>query len=257
MTRDEQFSLFYDEYRRDGFSHNPRVDLTEALKNGDSEALEAIDWDEYCLKGIGTMSEDPLTQARFLVVVAGTMGGVYAIEAGIDSDVSLSLADYYIQQCQRYYTVEELTQLTKNTLIHFSKMIERQRKLPKSGMIHRAVEYINRRIFFPIRANEIADALGISLSYLSKRFKEELGMTVKEYIQKEKIREAKNFIQYTDMTMTEIAHRLGFADSSHFTRVFKCYEECTPKEYKNKLIRQKKTGISGQMGAVVAAPFFA
>ena len=49
---------------------------------------------------------------------------------------------------------------------------------------------------------------------------------------KEKIEEAKRFLQYTNKPITAISAYLGFSSQSHFSRAFKKYTKMLPNEYR-------------------------
>ena len=75
----------------------------------------------------------------------------------------------------------------------------------------------------------IADYLYLSRPYLSATFKQQAGISLAEYIAKEKIEEAHRLLLYTKKTVLEISEGLGFSSQSHFTNIFKKYMGCTPK----------------------------
>lgn len=70
--------------------------------------------------------------------------------------------------------------------------------------------------------------------YLSRRFKEETGEALTDFVLKEKIEEAKRLLRYSDKPLTAIGAYLGFSSASHFSRVFKAYVDTTPREYREK-----------------------
>ena len=74
----------------------------------------------------------------------------------------------------------------------------------------------------------------LSRTRLSVKFKEETGMTLTDFILKEKTEEAKRLLRYTDKTLPAISAYLGFSSQSHFSRVFRKYAECSPSEYRKK-----------------------
>jgi len=71
-----------------------------------------------------------------------------------------------------------------------------------------------------------------SQSYVSHKFKDEVGMTLEKYIRIKKIEEAKKLLQ-TNMPLMDIASTLGFASQSHFTDVFKKEIGITPKQFRS------------------------
>lgn len=231
-THEKDFSKFMTKYRKDGFQHEYYPEVTEAIKNGDGDAIAGMDWETYSRVGIGKMSNDPVMQSRYLVVVSCTMACMIAVNEGVEWELAASLPDYYIQLAERINNVQELTTLTKNLLIHFCSLIKKQKNIPYSRSIKRVVEYIYNNIYSTIYINDIASALNMSPSYLSKIFKNETGIYLKDYIHMEKMKEAKNLMKYTSMSYTEIASQLGYSDLSHFTKACRTYEGCTPKQLK-------------------------
>ena len=84
-------------------------------------------------------------------------------------------------------------------------------------------------VTLPSRA--IAGALYMSRPSLSKKFKEDPGENIADFILKEKTEEAKRLLRYSDKSLTAIGSYLGFSSASHFSRVFKTYVGSTPSEY--------------------------
>ena len=75
---------------------------------------------------------------------------------------------------------------------------------------------------------------GYSPNYLSKKFKTEIGISISEYIAKEKIDAAKNLLISGDNKITKICDQLGFGSQSYFSELFKKYTGMTPVQYRDK-----------------------
>jgi AraC-like DNA-binding protein len=106
-------------------------------------------------------------------------------------------------------------------------------KLPLVRSIDVA-NYIQHHLSEPITAEDIAKDLYLSRPYLSRKFIEQTGESLTDFILKEKTEEAKRLLRYSDKTLTAISNYLGFSSQSHFSRVFKKYASCTPGEYREK-----------------------
>jgi two-component system response regulator YesN len=78
----------------------------------------------------------------------------------------------------------------------------------------------------------IADTLHISRSSLHHKMKTLVNMNTSEFINTVRINKAKELILQKEMTFSEIAYKVGYNDSSYFTRIFKKHTGQTPKEYK-------------------------
>lgn len=95
------------------------------------------------------------------------------------------------------------------------------------------VEYVDENYMNPITLTEISLKLNYSLPYLCKRFKQDLGVTFNEYLQKKRIEQSCRLISNTDKKIMEIAELVGYTDIKFFNQVFKKHLKMTPREYKN------------------------
>lgn len=100
----------------------------------------------------------------------------------------------------------------------------------------RLANYVQHHLSDAIKTEDIAGALYMSRPYLSKKFKEETGENIADFILKEKTEEAKRLLRYSDKPITAISSYLGFSSPSHFSRVFKAYVGSTPREYREKYL---------------------
>ena len=89
-----------------------------------------------------------------------------------------------------------------------------------------------------LQISTIAEKAFVSLSTLSKKFRNELQMTVSDYIEKNIMLEAKRLLANTDLTIQQISERFDYCYQSYFTRRFKhCYEQ-TPQQFRKSLQKQ-------------------
>lgn len=83
----------------------------------------------------------------------------------------------------------------------------------------------------------VAEEFGISVSYLSRSFKEAIGVNLLEYIQRLRITQAKKLLKTE--TVQNVAREVGFWDTQALTRVFKKYEGMVPADYKRLLDQER------------------
>jgi len=77
--------------------------------------------------------------------------------------------------------------------------------------------------------------LGYSKSYLSRLFHEQTGDTIAAYLQKSKIRKAKELIRGGVLNFTQISDQLAFDNPQYFARTFKRITGMTPTQFKRSL----------------------
>lgn len=88
-----------------------------------------------------------------------------------------------------------------------------------------------------IQINELETLTGISKRTLQRLFREELGISPKEFSRIVRCQSAVNQInQLSEVTFIELAHNLGFSDQPHFMREFKNLVSSTPFAYQRKIL---------------------
>ncbi len=85
--------------------------------------------------------------------------------------------------------------------------------------LRRAIDRTQSLLGGPVRLQDLAAAVDLSPSRLGHLFAEELGLSFPVYLRWARLRRAMELVR-EGATLTEAAHRAGFADSSHLTRVF-------------------------------------
>lgn len=79
--------------------------------------------------------------------------------------------------------------------------------------------------------SDLSQRLGVHPVTISKYFRKYFGCTYGDYVRKIKIDKSLNLIKHSNQSLTEIAFLCGFADQSHFIRVFKLYTGINPKAF--------------------------
>ena len=106
--------------------------------------------------------------------------------------------------------------------------------LPKNNksMTAKIMEYCMEHFTETISQKQVADALLISQSSISKLFSGRLHYNFRDYINDLRIEQAKKLLQETDQPVTEVMYACGFTNQSTFNRVFRSACGCSPKEYR-------------------------
>jgi len=102
-----------------------------------------------------------------------------------------------------------------------------------------AAVLVHDRLHQKISAQELADELGLSRSYLSQLFVEQEGLNLSSYILRAKVRASEYLLMMPELSLEQIAATLGFSSQSHFGQVFKRFNGMTPGSYREQHQRQK------------------
>jgi transcriptional regulator, araC family len=185
----------------------------------------------------GKLSSDTLRQLKNTFIVTATLVSRSAIRGGMDANDALSLSDAYIQKCELLSSVEAIVNLQFHMVLEYTERVERL-KLGKTPtkLLTDIANYVQKHLTEPVNIEALSKAVFVSRTHLAVKFKKETGMTLTEFVLKEKIEEGKRLLRYTDKSLSAIAAYLGFSSQSHFSNVFRKYAGYLPSEYRLKHI---------------------
>ncbi|TQN49536.1 putative HTH-type transcriptional regulator YdeC [Acidithiobacillus thiooxidans ATCC 19377] len=98
--------------------------------------------------------------------------------------------------------------------------------------LKRALAFIHERTAGGYGLPELANAAHISQAQLVRLFKEALGTTPMAYVASQRLATARRLLMGTDIPISELAARFGYADQSHFTRQFRKATGTTPARFR-------------------------
>lgn len=103
------------------------------------------------------------------------------------------------------------------------------------GVIEQVREYIDRHYNEELPREELAAMIYLNPDYLSRRFKEEKGISISNYILKKRMDRAKELLRATDMPINAVAMEVGYDNFAYFTKVFRNKEGRSPNEYRKNI----------------------
>jgi len=98
--------------------------------------------------------------------------------------------------------------------------------------VDKILKYMSTNYSDELTLTSIAEKFFISPFYLSKIFKKSTNLSIVEYINSLRIREAKELLEHSSLKIADIAEKVGFSSSSHFSRTFKLVTGLAPQQYK-------------------------
>ncbi len=169
------------------------------------------------------------------VIISGYGDFSYAQKA-----IKLSVFDYLLKpvfQKDLEQVLDKILRLmnAKDPQIHYFT----DRNLPV--YVKKAVQYVEHYYNQEISLCAVAEFANVSPSYLSASFSKKCGMTFVEYLHAYRSDMAAKYLLDTDLTLEEIADRVGFGDSSYLNRCFKKRYAVSPGQYRKSTL--SKQGI--------------
>lgn len=117
----------------------------------------------------------------------------------------------------------------------YDRTIEKlQEQADSTDIIAGVRSFIQEHYREDIDRDTIAAMAYITPNYLSKRFRTEMGMNLREYINQLRIEEAKRLLLSTNDAVSEIASKVGYANISYFSTVFRKQCGMSPIDWRSK-----------------------
>lgn len=156
------------------------------------------------------------------------------ISSLIDKMTELARTDPPLKQYEEFAAALELITLISREWTSVFGAQKADESLPNlenncitSPIVRRALTYIENDFRTLKSVAAVAESCGVSQSYLSRVFREQLGQRPNEYLRRKRIEYAKTML-LNGFDVTSVCYHAGFGDYSHFIQVFRKYEGMTP-----------------------------
>lgn len=223
--------------------HNPydqEVRELNSIRNGDLESFQKSIRETYA-GSEGRLSENQIRQEKNIAICVITLASRAAIEGGVLPEMAFSMVDAYIMQVEKMSDIVEIRSFMRKAEQTFLERVQENKKPKvKNMLVEDTKKYIFQHLHSRIEIGNIGNEIGANTTYLSELFHKTEGITIQKYIQKEKIKLAKNMLQYSEYKTEDIANYLGFCSQSYFGKVFREYENLTPNQFRQKYGRNTR-----------------
>lgn len=129
------------------------------------------------------------------------------------------------------YSIDGMCRWVQSCVEYITKGIYGQRERLGERIAAAVKEYISEHLKDQLTVSQIASVIHLSPDYMTKVFKKETGMTIKEYMIKKRMKLAKELLRDTEKTVSDIAIEVGYDNLSYFVRLFRSFYGVTPKQY--------------------------
>ena len=202
------------------------------ITNGMHEQLKSY-WMCVAMPAATKESPEEIREVKNAMIASIAIVTTAVLSTELNPEEVLSLRDIYIRQTEECTTISQLFHIRYSITMEFAQRIkELQCRHTGNPTIDRAVAYIQQNLSEKIGLDDLAKLTKTSRAYLSRKFKEEVGMGISQYINRQKIIEAKRFLRFTDKSLAEISGYFDFSSQSYFQKLFKEQTGMTPSEYR-------------------------
>lgn len=226
------------EYQKNRELHNPydrELRILDSIKNGDKKKLKQS-LDEIFIGKYGTMAKDNLRSHKNVAICHICLSSRAAISGGLLPEIAFSICDSFTIKLEDAKNIGEIDAIEREAHFYYADMVGKNtvNKDEKNALVDQCKNVIFKNMQKKILIKEIAKELYVNPDYLSRIFHQEEGLTIKEYIQKEKILLSEYMLIYSHKSFGEIAEYFSFCSQSHYIKVFKKLRGITPKQFRKK-----------------------
>jgi AraC-like DNA-binding protein len=189
---------------------------------------------------VGKMSGDSIRQEKYTFISFVTLVTRAAITGGLSPELAFSLSDIYCQSVDKSQDILEISKLSMEMCLDFTeKVAAAQGKTWLSPTISACCEYISTHLHNEIDLGDLAAQVRLGTKSLSRKFKAETGLSILDYIHRERVKEARSLMEHSDYSISEIGYFLQYGSQSYFSSVFKKFSGVTPQQFREQVKKSR------------------
>ncbi len=226
MTREEDKQIIEKRYH-----HQNK--MMDAIRRGNmDEVKEALDTMLDIFVGFSDrIPGSPLRSSKNMALVSNTSFRVAAENSGVHPIYLHIISERFAILIEKTDKLPNLKKLIISMAYEYCELVQSFSTGNYSPVVKKSMDYIMMNLGEPLTLRQIATDIHVNPSYLSRKFKEESGRTLTEFITAKRIEESKLYLKKRSGTVTDIALMMGFNDLNYFTKVFKRLTGYTPSQY--------------------------
>lgn len=214
----------------------PTMFSLENFKNGGELAVQNLQ-EYFETSNLFSLAKDKLQSYQMMFIKQITLVNQAAVLAGVSATFANTINDYFIERMLAATDRDGINLVHREMLEYYLDQIVKSRgSQGYSAEISKATQYIDRRLHQKVSVKEVSDSVGLSPNYFANTFKNEVGISLTDYINRRKILVSQNMLQYSNFSINEISQYLAFSSQSYFIKAFKSVKGITPKQFKKTLV---------------------
>lgn len=174
----------------------------------------------------------PLRSGKNICFVNNTLCRIAAKQGGVHPVFLDSISEKFAVLIEKQNTIQGLKNLVLSMLRDYTQLVMDTSSANFSPIVKRAIDFILIHLGHQFSLADAARQLSTNPAYLSRKFKEETGLTFTEFTNHRRIKIAKDYLVNQQLSITDIAGLIGYNDLTYFTRVFKKQTGQTPLQYR-------------------------
>lgn len=146
----------------------------------------------------------------------------------VDEDELIKNVDKIVLEIEKEHEYEQLSEIKKSSEDPHDVFIKTDKE---NDYVQHVLDATKEHYADKISIETFSEELGVSPSYLSRKFKEATGTSYLDFLNKYRVQQAVKLLETGKYKVYEVSDLTGFSDYKHFNTVFKRYTNAAPSEF--------------------------
>lgn len=210
--------------------------VLDAVFNGnESKAMELVS--KLSSVSMPHRMSDELRDYKDYTIAFNTLFRKKAEEAGVHPIHIDLCSNQHVQFIEQITEKEQCHTVWTRIVLDYCRLIRKHTLKDYSLLTRKIITYINSDLTADLSLKAMSEWLNVNASYLSTLFKKEVGIPLTDFVNRQRIEQAKKLLVVTDLPTKTIAQQCGIPDIYYFSRLFKKRIGVTPKLYRENVTR--------------------
>lgn len=205
--------------------------LMEAISKGKLHSVTAVASTVFN-NGADQRLSDSLRDRKNNLIILKTLLRKAAEQGGVHPMHLHRLTAHYAGLIENIRTIKQSMSLQEKMIRDFCQLVKHHSLSKYSYYVGQTITLVQYDLTGDLKLQSIAGKLNVNSSYLSTLFHKEVGCTLTEYINKQRIDRGIHLLQLSTKPVQEIAAECGFQDVNYFIKLFKKHTGFTPARYR-------------------------
>lgn len=175
---------------------------------------------------------DPVQGRKILLFTINTLARKAAETSDVHPVYLHEISSRFSREIEGVNNLTAVTKLRERMVCDYCALVKEKARARNTPLIRGVINHIEFYLNTPLSLSAISKRFNVSSPYLSGLFKKETGMTITDYINNQRIREAQKLLIRSNMPIQDIASMVGFQDVNYFTKLFRRTFGKAPREYR-------------------------
>lgn len=179
-------------------------------------------------------TDDEVRNTKNYMVVMNTLLRKAVQEGGVPPYFIDKLSSEFARKIENTSAGKMTENIALEMVEKYSRLVREHSLKNYSASVQKAMAVIDCDLTADLSLKTMAETLQMNASYFSALFKKETGKTYTDYVNEQRMENAKRLLKSTTLQIQTVAQHCGILDVNYFTKLFKKYNGITPGKFREK-----------------------